>query len=96
MMMNLYWLEAFTPSTGSVAMVKGRMYKLVSGSEGTQSCSTFTKARTASTKSSTGISGMHRRSWVEARRAPFLSGRNSCTLPSGVLYAFRPSKHSCA
>ena len=35
MMMNLYWLEAFTPSTGSVAMVKGRMYKLVSGSEGT-------------------------------------------------------------
>ena len=80
--MNWYLALAFTPSTASVAMVKGRMYRLVSGRLGTQARSTSTSARTACTKSSTGMRGMHSRSWVDCRRSAFFSGRNSCTRPS--------------
>ena len=82
MMANRYLLLALTPSTASVAMVKGRMYRLVSGALGTQSSSTLTSALTACTKSSTGMRGMHSRSWVDCIRSAFFSGRNSCTWPS--------------
>ena len=47
MMMNWYWVEAWTPSCAMVAMVKGRMYKEAPSEWGTQSFSTSTMAFTA-------------------------------------------------
>ena len=47
MMMNRKVSDTSTPRKGSVAMIKGRMYREVPGSVGIQLSSTFTMAFTA-------------------------------------------------
>lgn len=76
--------------------MKGRRYRLVSGSEGTQSPSTAISCRSDSTNSSVGSSGSARRTAERWRRRAFASGRNVQMEPSACRYAFIPSKISCA
>ena len=74
-----------------LAKMKGRMYMEVLEPEGIQSASTFSSCSSAASIRPSGSSGMQRRSQVRFMRAMFISGRNICICPSGVLYAFMPS-----
>ena len=77
MITNLYAFDLCTPREDSHANANGRMYREVSGSDGTQSSSTFTSAFTASINISSGIVAIHRRSLELIIRRAFISGRNN-------------------
>ena len=77
MTMNLYAVAICTPRALSVANINGLIYKEVSGSDGTQSSSTFTNAFTASTNISSGTSGMQSLALELIILFAFISGRNN-------------------
>src|SRR5690625_1745733 len=74
--------EGRTPMNFSDAYMNGRKYRLVSGSAGTQSRSTWTRATIEPIKSAIDNSGSASRRDEAARRAPLASGRNDQIEPS--------------
>lgn len=81
--MKRYSLAGRTPSPTSVANMKGRRYRLCSGSVGTQSRSCWTSSSTALTKASAGSSGIASRRAEAWKRAALASGRKVAIEPSG-------------
>jgi hypothetical protein len=80
---NRYSLAGRMPTWASVAIMKGRRYRLCPGAVGTQSRSRSTRVSTASRNSSSGSSGIAIRAAERLKRRAFSSGRKRATAPSG-------------
>ena len=76
--------------------MNGLMYKEVSSFVGTQSFSHFTNASTASINISSGTPGIQILLFELIILLAFISGLNNNISPFSFLYAFKPSKVSCA
>ena len=80
---------------GSVPTWVGRMY-IEPGGSGTSAAKRPSTSAISRIVSASSISGRHSRRLLWAKRATFLSGRNSATLPSSWRNAFNPSKQVLA
>ena len=93
--MKRYSREGRSISETSVPNMNGRKYRLCVGSSDSMPSSAATTRSMASTKVSSGSSGMHSRRVERWKRRAWSRGRNTPIDPSALRWALRPSNATC-